>query len=824
MRSLHADNGTEFKIAQKALKAEGVDIHLTTGYTAPSNGLAERTHGVVLSHARASLAQANLPAAYWDYAVENASKIKNLVPHSTTGVIPYFRAFGHHSSDLRHIRPFGCRMLYHPVSNKLPTFDVRLREGICLGHQGGGIYTVLTEHGTVRTKHVRAFEDKFPDIDGLRSSDGQSSAGEAVDATFEIEQDAESDDQGHDEDEQVEDEEGQEPSEDHLTYVPSHPSTFGEPEGSGSGSEESSVSAASEYNPEEADETDQESSENATEGGAEISSLPSRSTARNLRDQSRVDYSYSAVPTLISTDDEPKLKEALNSAEKSEWIAAITDEFANLFKNKTWDATAVPPPRTKVIPTGIVLKLKRDADGNPSRYKARLVARGNFQEDCFDFGELYAPVACIESVRVILAVASVRGWSVHHLDVKGAFLYAPLQDADEMWIRLPSIPEIAQASGTVVKLRKSLYGLRQAPKLWYKLLADTLKRIGFRISVATECLFIGGSPSKSVYLLVYVDDLMIVGGAAEVWDVKRKLSTVFSTTDLGECNHFLGIKIYRQSSGLFLTQRPYAQKIIELVGMKSAKSTEAPLPLSHPLYDKLTPSDQVVSAAMVAVPYRQILGTLLFLSTRTRPDLATAVSMLGKYQSDPAPQHWKAMKNVIRYLISTMDWGIQLPSTAGGPTLTAWSDADWARDCEKRRSRTGYLLCIGGGPVVWASRLQSCTAQSTSEAEFNALSACVRDVCWVREVLSDMGSPQIGPTVIYQDNLGAISWTTDVQGLRRVKHVGIKYHYVRGEVESNNVRVEYCESEKNKADSMTKALIGSTFKRHRTYLGCIALA
>ena len=149
---------------------------------------------------------------------------------------------------------------------------------------------------------------------------------------------------------------------------------------------------------------------------------------------------------------------------------------------------------------------------------------------------------------------------------------------------------------------------------------------------------------------MYVDDILVVGVRTAVQGVKKRLSSLFNTTDLGTCTHFVGMKVERRPSGLFLSQRPFAEKIVELAGMTNAKPTHAPLPLSHPLYaEKKTPSP-MDEEAMRNFPYREVLGSLLFLATRTRPDLATAVSMLGKYQEAPMVEHWKSMKSVVRYL------------------------------------------------------------------------------------------------------------------------------------------------------------------------------
>ena len=219
-------------------------------------------------------------------------------------------------------------------------------------------------------------------------------------------------------------------------------------------------------------------------------------------------------------------------------------------------------------------------------------------------------------------------------------------------------------------------------------MAKNLKKLGFRRARTNDSLFISTSNGPQVYLLVYFDDILVAGDRAAVQGVKKRLSSLFSTSDLGTCTHFVGMKIERRPAGLFLSQRPFGEKIVDLAGMTNAKPTHAPLPLSHPLYEEnKTPTEKDLKA-MRDIPYREVLGSLLFLATRTRPDLSTAVSMLGQYHQASMIEHWKSMKAVIRYLVGTLDYGVLLPSGQEA-LLEASSDADWARDHHKRRSRSG---------------------------------------------------------------------------------------------------------------------------------------
>lgn len=834
VKKVHTDNGTEITRALDYLDKQGVEVTTTTPYTPESNGLVERTHGVILSIVRSCLVQSKLDQSYWNYALRHATDCRNFVPHSKTGKTPYEIIFGQQSPNLRHMRPFGCRSEFRPNAKRIDVFGPRVQSGLNMFHEGGGVYHILTCEGVVRTKHVKFFEQEFPgtvrnhhldkedtESDKSYSEDTCTTSVEfpvtddssrLSDTSYENESDkspsecngdsvhesseseteksnADTDNEQENDQEKFSQEVTQDVSIDNLTYVPSEPSKY-------------------RVTPEPSDKEDESGNvrdDNNTSG-------------YSLRPLERKNYSMAALPDEISTSDEPKVSTAMKSDEKDYWQEAIDEEIKTLIDNDTWTTEEKPPSNAKILPAMIILKLKRNKDGNPARFKARVVALGNFQDEFGNTVEMYAPVICIELVRALLSVMLHKGWNVKHLDIKGAFLHAYLI-GEEIWIRLPYIPGHPFLSGRLVRLRKSLYGLRQAPKLWYDYLYNELKKLGFVRSSSSECLFLLCS-SVTVTLVVYVDDVLLFGKDEDIESVARKLKKIFTVTDLGRCSHFLGIKVDFRQDGVFLSQSAYVQKIVEAANMSSAKPSKYPLPIGHPLYEKVVDLTETEATEMESIPFRKVLGALLFLSTRTRPDISTAVSMIAKFQSKPAIKHWKMVKNVVRYLIGTADYGILLPKWSKDVEVLCWTDADWARDLSNRRSRTGFLVTVNGGPVIWTSKLQSCTAQSTAEAEFNALSHAIREVKWLRLVLGELKAINDGyPTQVLQDNLGSISWTEDINGLRKVKHVGIKYHFVRDCVESKIVKVGYTPSPDNRSDSLTKVVIGADFIKHRLWLG-----
>ena len=345
-------------------------------------------------------------------------------------------------------------------------------------------------------------------------------------------------------------------------------------------------------------------------------------------------------------------------------------------------------------------------------------------------------------------------------------------------------------------------------------------RSGLKECYQRNVFSFGKQKEGPVFLLAYVDDILLVGKNALVKLAKNKISSRFTVTDLGTCTYSLGINIEATKDGLFLSQSSYTQQLIQKAHMEMAKPTKAPLPLGHPLYDELNTLSDDEKLQMVNVPYHELVGGLIYLATRTRPDISTAVSMLGKFVSNPAPKNWKALKCTMRYLVGTKNYGIKIVKAKDNINLMSWCDADWARDKSNRRSRSGYILKLNDSPIVWSSKLQTATALSSSEAEFAALSSCTKELIWIQNVLGELGFEVKTPTAVYQDNLGAISWTSAFTGLRRVKHIALKFHHVKEAVANRLISVEYIPSTENKADSLTKALVGQTFLQHREWLGC----
>ena len=411
------------------------------------------------------------------------------------------------------------------------------------------------------------------------------------------------------------------------------------------------------------------------------------------------------------------LEEALSSDQAELWQQAVNDEMTSLIANGTWSLEPLPPGVTP-IPVKWVFKVKRDSAGNIERYKARLVAKGFRQREGIDYTEVFAPVSKYTTLRALLAVAAYEHLEIHQLDIKTAFLNGELEE--EVWIQQPPGFETGER-GMACRLHKSLYGLKQAPRAWHTKMKAELEAEGYNVSAADPGLFIKPGP-EPVYLLTYVDDMLTISKrTAVVEEAKAKIMSAFEARDMGEASTFLGMDIHRDRAArtIALTQNRLTRDLISKFGMEECK------PLSVPLSPatKLTKNGEPLDTNIYG--YSQLVGSLMYLSVCTRPDIAQAVGALARYMANPTVSHWHAAKGVLRYVTGTADYGITFRSRS--LSLEAYCDADYAGDIDTRRSTTGYVYILGGGAISWSSRLQPTVAASTTEAEYMAAAYSIKE-------------------------------------------------------------------------------------------------
>lgn len=498
------------------------------------------------------------------------------------------------------------------------------------------------------------------------------------------------------------------------------------------------------------------------------------------------------------TSYEPKTyKQAVSCHEKDKWILAMESELRSIDENNTWTAVELPKGRT---PIGCrwVYKIKQGELDDATRYKARLVAQGFTQKYGVDYDEVFAPVTRSSTFRTLLTVASARNLIVQQYDVKSAFLNGPL--SEEIYLKSPPG---STDTNKVLKLHKCLYGLKQAARVWNHTLHKAMTAEGFSQSKYDECLYTYKDKSHICYAIVHVDDMIYSSNSLDFIQMKiEALNKSFELKSLGNVENFLGIQVSRDKKGIFaICQKNYIEKVAAEFQLEDSKGSKYPL---DPGYHKLEDENLLESNN----EYRKLIGMLLYISTNTRPDISAAVGILAQRVSKPRKLDFTEALRVVRYLHGTKDLKLVMFNEQAQPILTAFSDSDWAEDRTTRKSISGVIVKVLGGPVSWSSRKQDIVSTSTTEAEFYALSEAVKEIQWLKNILLDFDITPEETTTIQSDNQSTIKMIENSRFSSRTKHIDVRLHYVRDCVRQGEISLKYCCSEENIADLLTKPLAG----------------
>jgi len=803
IKSILTDNGSEFNnTAVKTLMAvEHISLRFSSPYTPEQNGGAERNNRTIVSTARTMLLESKLPLELWGEAVSTAVYIRNRVARRNRSVTPYEQFTGR-KPFVGHMVPFGTPVqsmindrrrgkfdprtepafitgfttrsntyrIYLPEGNKVKeSCDVIFRgHGNLLKNGTNEIYTELevTEPETRKASDQRPIDTFFDELDRNRP--------------------------------------GGEPEE--ISQQP----TNKDPKPGCSRAEDS------DYDPESPSfSTITNLSTRDTEPQQEGDSADrvQDPAAHNL--QAASPFRGNTIPRtpmptrgpsllLARGSTEPKVageptsyEEAVEGPNRESWKLAVASELTAHARNKTWSVVKRPASGT-LLSAKWIFKLKRDSRGNIEKFKARLVARGFQQVQGVNYGETFAPVARIESVRTLLAVAAARNYAVERFDVSTAFLYGQVDE--DIYLEPPEGVQIAK--NECLKLNKALYGLKQAPRIWNSHFDRSIKALGFKPIRTDPCVYL--SQSVNCYLAVYVDDGVLVGPSESTClAVIRGLNESFETNRITS-DVFLGMQITRSASSITLNQRRYVKDMLETFNMESCSPVSSPLADTKELFEHADEED-------VQAPYRAAIGSLLYVAVATRPDILFATTLLARFCEHPKRVHWAAVKRVMRYLKGT-DYSLTYKQQAYPLSIDAYSDADWAGDVQTRRSTTGVLISTGGGSaIIFASRQQNAVALSSTEAEFVAACEASKELTWLLMFLTELGVEYSQPT-LHIDNRSAIALIKNHDVKRRSKHIDIKYHLVRQKYREGLFALEHVETDNQAADLLTKALSGEKLK------------
>ncbi|BBG99019.1 BURP domain-containing protein, partial [Prunus dulcis] len=414
------------------------------------------------------------------------------------------------------------------------------------------------------------------------------------------------------------------------------------------------------------------------------------------------------------------------------WQKAMEAELEMIEKNETWELVKRPSDKP-IVGVKWIFKVKLNLDGSVQKNKARLVAKGYTQKPGIDFNETFAPVARLDTVRTLIALAAQKRWKLFQLDVKSAFLNGVLHE--EVYVDQPPGFVVKDKEDRVYRLKKALYGLKQAPRAW----------------ISEE------SSEATLYVKAAENDIIYTGSSEElVMSFKTEMMKRYEMTDLGLLHHFLGLGVIQAESYIFLHQKKYARTLLDKFGFKDCKAVSTPLAMN----EKLSKEDGSEQADEKV--YRQIVGSLLYL-TATRPDIMFAASLLARYMHGPTKKHMGTAKRVLRYIQGTLDYGIAYEKGKEA-MLVGYCDSDWSGCEDDMRSTSGYAFHLGSGVFSWASVKQSSVALSTAEAEYVSAAEATAQAVWLRFVLSDFGEEQVEATPILCDNTSAIAITKNLTG------------------------------------------------------------
>lgn len=773
---LRSDNGGEYcsSAFKKFCNINGIQHQLSAPYSPQQNGVAERVNRTLVEMAKCLLFDAKMSKNYWGEAIVTACYLKNRQPHKLLELKTPYEIWYSKRPDLSHLRIFGSIVYAHvPKENRQKLDDKAIRCKF-LGYVDGvkGYRLVSEASGKIIiSRDVKFIDDRLI----------FKSISENVLKNKESEAEVMFDDRATDQTEKYQ--------------------------------ESRQVNSSESLSTEETIQSSVTNEELSSSGTASNLTEELRRSARMNKGVPPLKFDPMSCLALASVDQPPtSYQEAIKDQDADCWLKAMDSEMESLKKNNTWQLVSLPNDQV-AIPLKWVYQLKHDAGGNIVKHKARIVVKGFMQEHGKNFSETFAPVAKFTTLRILLSIAASENLSIHQMDVSSAFLQGDLKE--DVYVCQPVGYEVRDKEHMVYKLNKSLYGLKQAPFQWNQTIHQFLISIDFKRSATDWCVYTMISSSESAYLLVYVDDLIIAGSSeALVKHIKVRLQKRFDIKDLGPISYFLGISIERDQAkqSIYLSQKSYAKSILEKFGFQDCKPVQTPQEVGY-RSDNVTDSTE-------KFPYREAVGSLMYLMVSTRPDLASVISVLSRKLDSYDKSDIVLLKRTLRYLNGSIDLKLELGGKRDTLNFYGYVDADWAGSSD-RKSTSGYVLKINGGSVVWASKRQSTVALSTTEAEYIAASAAVQEIIWCRSLLMELNYPCKDPTILFEDNKGCISVSENTKNHGRSKHYDIKYHFVREKVANKEVKLVYCSSHEMIADMLTKPLSSVRFSELRTQMGLL---
>ena len=478
-------------------------------------------------------------------------------------------------------------------------------------------------------------------------------------------------------------------------------------------------------------------------------------------------------------------------------------ELSGIAAHETWEPA--PHWTGRTVKSKWAFRVTREDDGS-IKYRARIVAKGFSEIRGVDYWETYAPTVASKAVQALLHIAASEDWEIRSLDIGNAYLEAELDTV--IYMKVPTAT--AGGEDTIVKLKKSLYGLKQSGDLWNKRIHSILEQLGFSRTYSDPCIYVRTTGKNRTYMALYVDDLLITGSSNElILQLENDIeSHVTKLTRKGDIQKFLGVEVSRDRTARTITlrQSQFIRDIIISEGLNDAKTKSTPGSSSVDLYTAQRGNRD---------PLRSIVGKIRYAVDHAHPEALFIASQLSAAAGDPGDLHWDAANHCLRYLHGAADIGI----TLGGHQsikFECWVDASYIESGEAK-SQLGYCLRLNStsGMFYSKSKRDSSVSLSSAEAELRALKEAIQEILWARFYLEELGYPQSNATTVFEDNQAVIDLMKTLQSKSRTRHLNKIRKFVQQHIDNADIIIEKVAGEVNIADILTKALEKDRFQQLR---------
>lgn len=758
-------------------------------YTMPGspsmNGVSERRNRTLKDMVRSMISHSSLPESLWGEALKTAAYILNRVPTKATAKTPYELWTGRKPS-LKHLRIWGCPAEARPYKPYEKKLDSRTISSYFIGYsersRGYKFYDP-----TAKTIFETGTATFFEDIDFGGRNKVKDIIFEEESAPIPIPIRI-----------VTSDEVNLDPQVDNEVLPPTQVV-------------DDIVHEGQTQNPQELVQQDQIALRRST-----------RIRKNAIPDDYIVFLMEHEENQTLSEDDPITFLQAMSCSMSDKWTEAANEEYKSMLDNEVWEIVKLPEGK-KPIGCKWIFKTKRDSNGNVSRYKARLVAKGYTQKEGIDYKETFSPVSSKDSFRTIMALVAHYDLELHQMDVKTAFLNGDIEET--IYMVQPEHFTLGDAKDMVCKLKKSIYGLKQASRQWYHKFHMIITSFGFEVNLVDDCVYQKFSGSKYIFLVLYVDDILLAtNDISMLVQTKRFLKENFEMKDLGEASFVLGIEIHRDRPRgiLGLSQKSYIDKVLKRFGMHDCKPGDTPIAKGDKFCLEQCPKGKLEIEEMQKIPYASAVGSLMYAQVCTRPDIAYIVGVLGRYLSNPGMDHWKATKRVMRYLQRTKDRMLTY-QRSDNMEIIGYSDSDFAGCQDSRKSTLGYVFLLAGGAISWRSAKQSLVTSSTMAAELVAVYEASLQGIWLRNFITCLRILEgiERPLKLYCDNKAAVMYSNNNRSSVKSKFVDIKYRVVKEWVQSGKFTIEHLGTNSMIADPLTKGIVPKVFHEHTAHMGIL---